>query len=380
MLRRSKSFATGTAWLMALGISWLSVATVATAATGSQRGPGRQAHRFSGRLPGKPAYVWLWYADGGPFPDYTEYCGNYTPPAYQCNFGSSLQDCQAQVQTYLDVWYNDFNLVFTLTRPPTADYYPLIVTSSWPACKVEAADRTGGIAANEGGISPSSCNDNPGQTAIAIECGKNAHDCATIIAHEHGHLVGLVHTTSSTDVMNEWVRATAAGFVDQSLPTVQDSFNTCEVGKQNSYQLMLSALGAWTGDTKPGPVFSTTDAGVTDGGSADAGDAATHDATHDTPDAPATGSVVGPGLGPSIDGSVTVLPGFDAYSRTPPSAMPDAGASTTATQKGGCDFARTPTSASLLFVAAFLLGYRLLSRRAALSRTSRSCRTATRRS
>jgi len=51
------------------------------------------------RLPGKPAYLWLWYADGKTMPEFSQYC-DYIPPAYQCNFGSSLDDCKAQVQAY----------------------------------------------------------------------------------------------------------------------------------------------------------------------------------------------------------------------------------------------------------------------------------------
>jgi hypothetical protein len=314
--------------------------------------------------------VWLWYATGGPFPDYTQYCGNYTPPAYQCHFASSLDDCKAQVQEYLDAWYKDFNVIFTLTRPPSGDFYTVIITSGWPQCQDEVSQMTDLAASTEGGVAPNSyCNDSPGQTAIAIECGKNAHDCATIIAHEHGHLVGLVHTTSLTDftdVMSPWVRSTAKGFDNAPLSTVVDKFNTCREGTQNSDQLMLSALGTWPGGTKPSPFPSGTDAGVSNAASPDAGDIA----TREVPDAPAIAGIIGPGLGPSVDGSVTILDGDDTYSRTPPQTLPDVGTATTTTNKGGCDFTRTPTSSSLLVAAALLFAYRLLSHRGRLSRST----------
>ena len=383
MPHRNNSFGTGTAWLILLGTSWLSLPAVTTAAPDSQRDPGRQPHRFTAPPPhDKLTYVWLWYADGKAIPGFTEYFCDYVPPAYKCNFGSSLDDCRAQVQTYLDAWYKDFNLVFTFTKPPSGDYYTytVAITSGWPQCKLDAADLTGGIAANEGGIAPgNSCLDNPGHTAIAIECGKNAHDCATLIAHEHGHLVGLVHETSSMDVMNPSVQITAAGFVDQSLPAVQDMSNSCQVPKQNSYEQMLSVLGPWSGGNKPSPFPSASDAGVSDAASPDVGDAASPD-TAAVPDAPAIGGVIGPGLGSGIDGNVTALSGIDAYSRPPPPAIPDTGTPTTPAGKSGCDFTRTPTSASLLVAAGLLLGCRLLARRSALSRAaSRSGRAATRR-
>jgi hypothetical protein len=371
MLRRSKSFWTGTVWrasLVAALVASLSLAAVATAAPDSQDGPGRQPRQARARPAGKLTYVWLWYADGKAMPEFSEDFCNYIPPVYKCNFGSSVDDCKAQVQTYLDAWYADFNVVFTFTRPPSGDYYTykVVITSGWPQCKLDAADLTGGIAANEGGIAPSNnCLDNPGHTAIAIECGNNAHDCATIIAHEHGHLVGLIHATSSLDVMNPSVRSTAAGFLDQSLPIVQDMANACGLDKQNSYRTMLATLGAWPGGTKPG-LTTTSDAGAPDAAPNDAQDAR----SLDVPDASAIGSVFGSGAGPSVDGNLAVLAEIDAYARTPPPAIPDDGPATptTTTKKGGCDFTRTSTSPSLLLVAGLLFGYRLLSRKRALSR------------
>ena len=280
---------------------------------------------------GKPAYVWLWYADGSAIPTYSQYCGDLTPPAYQCNFGSSLDGCRSQVQSFLDTWYKDFNLVFTLTRPPSGDFYTIVITSSWPQCQAEASDLTGGIAASEGGLAPGNCVNNPGQTALAIECGKNAHDCASIIAHEHGHLVGLVHTTSSTDIMYPSVRSTTAGFFDETVTAVQDASNTCEAGKQNSYQQMLSALGAWTAGTKPSPFTNAPDAAV-DAPLLDAGFSA--DAF--------SGSSIGPTTAPSTDdGSAGFVGGEDAWVR--PTISRDDAAGASSGSRGGCALGgRTP--------------------------------------
>jgi hypothetical protein len=363
MLQSGKGFARSAAWLALLGVACLS----APAAAGSLTGQPRQAHRFAGRPAGKPAYVWLWYADGGPLPEFSQYCSDIrNPSAYQCNFGSYLTaptvaDCQRQVQSYLDDWYKDFNVVFTVTRPVSSDYYMIAITSGWHDCAVEAAELTGGLAAQEGGIAPgNSCVDLTPQTAIAIACGDNALDCATIIAHEQGHLAGLMHTANPSDVMYPVVQGEAKGWVNEDMETVSDpNHNTCGP-TQNSYNSMLLTLGAWPGGAKPALVFAGPDAGVPDAATADAGAA--------YPDAANIGRIIGSNQGPSIDGSVTVLSGFDAYSRPPPPPMPDA-APTPAGKSGGCNVAASTATPSVFVVAVLLLGWRLLLPRRRLSRS-----------
>lgn len=302
-------------------------------------------------------------------PDFSEYCAEiHNPPAYKCNFASSgtganVADCQSEVQRYLDDWYKDFNVVFTLTRPPTGDYYVIVITSGWPACAQEAADRTGGVAANEGGIAPfnMNCVDNVNQTAIAIRCGTNAHDCATIIAHEQAHLVGLVHTTGGDDIMHASVQSTSDGFLNESLSTVLDWSNNCSAAKQNSYRQMLDALGPWPGGAKPS-LFSSLDGGVTtDASRGDAG-------TSDRPDAKTTGSTIGPGQG-GTDATITVLSGFDAYTRTAP-VIPDAGEVEPAKKSSGCNLSRAQPTPGLVLAAGLLLAIGRRLRRKQLSRSS----------
>lgn len=382
MLRRVKASPTSAAWLVLLAAASLSAPAVASDSSTLRS---RQAHRFGGRPAGKPAYVWLWYANGGALPDFSEYCSDIrNPPAYQCNFASTsgestsaptVTDCQREVQRYLDEWYQDFNVLFTLTRPPSGDYYIVAITSGWPACAQEAADRTGGVAANEGGIAPFNlaCVDNVNQTAIAIQCGINAHDCAAIIAHEHGHLVGLVHTASPTgsnptDVMNRTISSEAAGFLDQSLSTIVDSSNSCSAATQNSYRQMLNVLGPWSGGSKPSLFASVADGGVPDAESGDTRQL-------DVPDAQATGSIIGPGQGRIIDGGVTVLAGFDAYTRTPP-VIPDAPTADPipSPKQGGCALSQTRPAAPLDWAAALMVGCALLGRAVAGSRRTRARR------
>jgi hypothetical protein len=301
---------------------------------------------MSGRLPGKPAYLWLWYADGKAAPVDSQYCGDLVPPAFKCDYGSGVDDCRRQVQALLDTWYKDFNLLFTLTRPPSGDFYTVIITSGWADCQKNLPpSETGMDPAKQAGIAPGNCNDNPGQTALAIECGGNAHDCATVIAHEHAHLVGLEHTDSIADVMNRKVLPTAAGFDNADNSVVND---TCDYLVQNSYQRMLAALGQWPGGAKPSPFAALLDAGAPDLPSSDSGDA------------PSGGGTIGPlPAGSDFDGGVAVVPGFDAPGLVrPPLPTADAAAQSSAS-RGGCNLAggtgRASAAASILLLALALL-------------------------
>lgn len=300
----------------------------------------RTTRKLSGRLPGRPAYLWLWYADGGRLPEDEQTCGALPPPtAYQCSFGDTNRDCQAQVQRILDDWYRDFNLVFTFDRPPSGDYYTVVIASGWPACKLAAADVTGGAPLDEAGIAAGNCNDNPGLAAIAIECGRSALACATIIAHEHGHLLGLEHTSSRTDIMNASVLPTVSGFDDQANVTVN---GTCQP-KQNSYRQTLAALGPWVGGPKTSPLGGAADAGIVDAAAA--------------ADAPAGGSI-GPSPVSIHDGSTSFVGGEDALVRP---TIPRADAAPAASgSRGGCDVSaaacpHAPVLAVTLFIMPFLI-------------------------
>jgi len=347
-----------------VGLVGLTLATAATALVGAARGQGawpsdgpgkswdREPHRLE--VSGKPAYLWLWYADGTAMPAYAPNCSNLAPPpAYQCNFGdgpnAGLQDCQQQVQAYLDDWYQDFNLVFTLARPPSDDYYTIAITSAWPMCATTAAQLTGGLSNNEGGIATMNCLDNVAYTAVAIQCGTNAHDCAATIAHEHGHLVGLVHTTSKADVMNPSVQSTATGFPNASSPVVQDLANACNESEQNSYHSMLLALGSWPGGAKP-TLFPLVDAAVVSepAGSPDA-------ALPNTADAATEVGRSEPESG--TDGGIALVAGLDAFSRAAPvTAGPELPTATAPTPSGtACNLAHGHGSPSALAVGAALL-------------------------
>jgi hypothetical protein len=366
MLRRGKGFPRIPGWAALVALC-LSVCAQSQASTAAKAGPGdRAAHRMTGRLPGKPAYLWLWYSDGSPLPEDTlSSCSGLRPTAFKCNYGATVEDCQRQVQAYLDVWYADFNLVFTLTRPPSGDYYAMMITSEGTWCQQAST--------TEAGVAPFNCNDNPGQSAFAFECGYNAHACATLIAHEHGHMVGLEHTVSTTDVMNQTILSTATGFDDSSDRVLDDDYNICDLQNQNSYRVMLAALGTWPGGSKPAPLAALPDAGAPDL------------RPDERSDAPSGGGSVGPNpAAGDSDGGVIFVQGFDAPGLArPPLSTEDAAGVGTSGSRGGCNLMDTPAGASapvaiLLLMLALLTRQRRLHTRLRWS-AARARRTASRR-
>ena len=210
------------------------VATRTSAATAADAGAGANVT--------PPHVVYLDYADGSPTPNIAPNACQGTPPKFVCQFGSSLKDCQKQVQAYLDKWYADFNVVFTLTRPTSGPYYTEVVSSGGGAwCQASS---------NTAGIAPFYCKDLNGGVAYAFMGGQNAKDTAIIIAQEQAHLVGLEHTKSTHDVMDPTICPNCDGFEDT---TNQIDGDRCGWSTQNSYQRMLNQLGPWPGGVKPTP-------------------------------------------------------------------------------------------------------------------------------
>ena len=72
-------------------------------------------------------------------------CNAGKVPKFECTFAPTLLECQRQIQAYLDAWYADFNIIFTLTRPTSGKYYTEVVSSGGGAwCKVD--DKVAGVA------------------------------------------------------------------------------------------------------------------------------------------------------------------------------------------------------------------------------------------
>ena len=191
---------------------------------------------------GAPKVVYLYYSDGNRLPASSPDPCDGAPPKFACQFGASLKDCQMQVQSYLDRWYADFNVVFTLTRPTSGWYYTEVVSSGGGAWCAAAA--------NVAGIAPFLCNDLSGGVAYTFMGGQSAKETAIIIAQEQAHLVGLEHTLSNKDIMDPTICSGCDGFENVANKISKDN---CGRATQNSYQMMKDRLGGWAGGVKPTP-------------------------------------------------------------------------------------------------------------------------------
>jgi len=188
----------------------------------------------------EPRVIYLFFADGNPLPKTNVNACHGTPPAFHCKFGASLLDCQRQIQSYLDRWYADFNVLFTFTRQTSGKFYTEVVSSGGGAwCGVEA---------KVAGVAPFLCNDLDGGVAYTFLGGEDAKQTAVIIAQEQAHLVGLEHTTSEVDLMLPTVCSNCDSFPNVDNPVTGDR---CNRTTQNSYQMMRDRLGSWTGGPKP---------------------------------------------------------------------------------------------------------------------------------
>jgi hypothetical protein len=188
-----------------------------------------------------PKVIYLVYADGKTALPATNYdaCSGLAPK-FECAFGKTLLDCQQQVQAYLDRWYADFNVIFTLTRPTSGSFYTEVVSSGGGAwCNVDSS---------VAGVAPFLCQDLHGGVAYTLDGGANAHDTAVIIAQEQAHLIGLEHVSDTSDIMYPYICQGCDGFENQAVPVTGDR---CDRQTQNSYQMMITGLGAWGGGPKP---------------------------------------------------------------------------------------------------------------------------------
>lgn len=187
-----------------------------------------------------PHVVYLVYADGTSLATTTPNACHATAPRFRCSFGASLLDCQRKIQSYLDRWYADFNVIFTLTRPTSGAFHTVVVSSgggSW--CGVDS-----GVA----GAAPFLCNALGSGAVYAFRGGEDPRQTAVIIAQEQAHLVGLEHTASDADLMSPTICESCDGFERDPEPIVGDR---CDRKTQTSYQMMIDRLGAWPGGPKP---------------------------------------------------------------------------------------------------------------------------------
>jgi hypothetical protein len=182
---------------------------------------------------------YLFYATGKDLPTTDLNACAGTPPKFNCTFAPTLAECQRQIQTYLDKWYADMNIVFTLTRPTSGKFYTEVVSSGGGAwCNV---------APKVAGVAPFLCKDLEGGVSYTFLGGQSAKQTAVIIAQEQAHLVGLEHVTSANDLMYPSICSDCDGFQNKDLSIDGDR---CDRATQNSYQMLKDRLGAWPGGPK----------------------------------------------------------------------------------------------------------------------------------
>ena len=193
----------------------------------------------------EPKVFYLRYADGSETPHgQLRRLHGQAPPKFECSFAPTLVECQRQIQAYLDEWYADFNIVFTLTRPTSGKYYTEVISSGGGAwCKVD--DKVAGVA-------PFLCKDLNGGVAYTFLGGRSAQARRRSSSRRSRRTSsGLEHTTSPRDIMYPTIctdtrRLRRRG--QRGRPAIAATARS-----RTPTQMMKNALGAWPGGPKPSP-------------------------------------------------------------------------------------------------------------------------------
>jgi hypothetical protein len=179
--------------------------------------------------------VYLFFADGvTPIPRHETCQGVRVPPLWRCDFpgAASAKACQREILAHLGRWYQGLNVAFTTTEPDAWDD-TVVVTSDGSWCAAPPGLR---------GDAPLLCQPKPGQTAFVYDCVGASEHCGGLIAHEQGHLLGLEHVVSPTDLMSASWCAPCVGFEDRANVVLQPS--ACGRSVQNSHRWVMEQTGA----------------------------------------------------------------------------------------------------------------------------------------
>jgi hypothetical protein len=152
-----------------------------------------------------------------------------------------------QVRTCVDEVFAPFAVTITETRPPAEVAYMEAVVAGSPL-DIGLADDVGGIAP----IPSDRCNA-VAERGISFTFSEiwtlggvpMIEDICSTIAQETAHLFGLDHEFHCPDVMTYLYDCGRKTFVDIDAQCGEDEPRSCKCGttRQNSYQLMLEALG-----------------------------------------------------------------------------------------------------------------------------------------
>jgi hypothetical protein len=182
--------------------------------------------------------VHLFFADGQtPLPGDQHCNGARVPSRHRCAPepagapGLEAAACRADIVRQLDDWYAAFDVAFT-DSAPSGPHDTIVITSDPGWCRQPPE-----IA----GDAPQVCAPLADGTAYVYRCGPSVAECAALIAHEHGHLMGLEHVSSPHDLMAEGACLACDGFQDRDNPVVTPS--VCTRARQNGHRLLLQHLG-----------------------------------------------------------------------------------------------------------------------------------------
>lgn len=169
----------------------------------------------------------------------------FIPPFSPSDLGSTGGLSRDQIiQRVIDRLYAShqaFDVQFVTTRPASGPYSMVVIGGD---CQSVAG-------ANCAGVALLDCSDNnPSNVSFVFPPGLRVDDLATTAAQEAAHAFGLSHTTDTGDIMYPSIlQSVPSSFGAGSIPQGDSS---CGGGSfQDSYQLMLSTIGARGQDTVP---------------------------------------------------------------------------------------------------------------------------------
>lgn len=164
---------------------------------------------------------------------------------------------RAAVVDHVRGHYQGLNIQFVTSRPAAGDYAMIVVGG-------EPADIRYATGSGTAGVAPMDCADQmPRDVGFAFSARVKAFSgsssatfvakLARVISHEAGHTLGLPHTGNGCDIMSYSSCPSDETFLNQTIPMQVDSQGTCGFASINTYQELLSVLGATGGSSQPPP-------------------------------------------------------------------------------------------------------------------------------
>jgi hypothetical protein len=251
-----------------LGVLVLALSSGAASCTSHDAGGAESIGRTAQALPPDTKVLYLWFADGKTPSPNPHNCKPDTTPTFAFN-----DDYKKQVKAQVDVLYQDLNIVTTTKQPKIPSYFLSNISSN-----VWCTPIIGAFPPNIGGWAADyACSGaDHGVSYAFCKASEPVSLCASTIAQEQAHNVGLDHTSDTSDVMYPLQSGGQKAFQDKTNSKAQGA--QCPGTTQNSYQLIKERLGAWPGGPKPNlDDDGTTQTGDVDAATAQAASSASDD-------------------------------------------------------------------------------------------------------